>query len=100
MVMEILYSGLAPAEIRLNVSEEDLAAVYDIMANYFFAMLPYTDLDKITSFAPEKQAIADFARKYNVPLDHPTSVVNFYRAILGRPKERNTNTRPKLAIAK
>ena len=101
MAMEVRYTGLAPTDIQLNVSEEDMAAVYDIVVNYFFSMLPHLELNKYNSFMPEKTAIADFASKYGVPVDHPTSLVNFYRAVLGRPDEqRDTHPRPKLAVAK
>jgi hypothetical protein len=102
MVMEIQYSGLAPTTRTVNLTEEDMAALYDIVADYFISMIPFIELkSKSVDYMPEKKAIRDFAQKYGVPFDHPESLVNFYRAALGRPNEqRNSDPRPKLEIAK
>ena len=99
MAIQVQYVGLAPTDIQLNVSEEDMAQVYDIVANYFISVLPHVELDKYVQYMPEKAAVADFAKKYGVAVDHPPSVVNFYRALLGFPDESgSTHPRPKLAV--
>jgi hypothetical protein len=100
--MEIQYSGLAPTTRTVNLTEEDMAALYDIVADYFLSMIPHLEMRSGNmDYMPEKRAIRDFAQKYGVPSDHPQSLANFYRAALGRPNEqRNSDTRPKLEIAK
>jgi hypothetical protein len=99
--MEVRYTGLAPSTRVVDIDEADMAALYDIVADYFLSMLPYIELNKYNIYTPEKTAIADFASKFGVPIDHPASLVNFYRAALGRPDEqRDSDTRPKLAVAK
>jgi hypothetical protein len=102
MAMEIQYSGLAPTTRTVNLTEEDMAALYDIVADYFVSMIPFLELgSRNMEYFPEKRAIRDFAQKYGVPFDHAESLANFYRAALGRPNEqRNSDTRPKLEIAK
>jgi hypothetical protein len=102
MAMEIQYSGLAPTTRTVNITEADMAALYDIVADYFVSMIPFLDLgSKSMEYLSEKRAIRDFAQKHGVPFDHPESLVNFYRAALGRPNEqRDSDTRPKLEIAK
>jgi hypothetical protein len=99
--MEVRFSSLAPSTRVVDIDEADMAALYDVVADYFLSMLPFIELNKYNLYSPEKTAIADFASKYGVPVDHPPSLVNFYRAALGRPNEqRDSDTRPKLAVAK
>ena len=101
VVMEVRFTSLAPSTRVVNIDEADMAALYDIMADYFLGMLPHLELNKYNSFMTERTAIADFASKYGVPVDHSPSVVNFFRAALGRPDEqRDSDTRPKLEVAK
>lgn len=101
MALEVRYTGLAPTDIKLDVSEEDLAKVYNVVVDYFLSVLPYVELTKYSSYTRETTAVADFAAKYGVPVDHPSSLVNFYRAMLGYTNEqRDSHPRPKLAVAK
>ena len=86
--MEIQYTSLAPTVRTINLSEEDMAALYDIVANSFLAHLPYLELsDKTVRWDPARQAVRDFAEKYGVAWDHPPSITAFYRAALGKPNE-------------
>jgi CO dehydrogenase/acetyl-CoA synthase alpha subunit len=99
--MEVRFSSLAPSTRVVDIDEADMAALYDLVADYFLSMLPFMELNKYNAYMQEKVAIADFASKYGVPVDHAPSLVNFYRAALGRPNEqRDSDTRPKLAVAK
>jgi hypothetical protein len=98
--MEVRFSCLAPSTRVVNIDEEDMAALYDILANYFLSMLPHLEFGRGLEYLPERKAIRDFAEKYGVPHDHPESLTNFFRAALGRPNEqRDSDTRPKLAVA-
>jgi hypothetical protein len=82
--MEIRYSTLAPVERVVQIDETDLAALYDILADYFLSMLPYLEMNRSMEYQPEKKAIAEFAKKFGVPIDHPPSLTAFYCAALGR----------------
>ena len=99
--MEVRFSCLAPSTRVINIDEADMAALYDIVADYFVGMLPHLELNSRTvEYMPERKAIRDFAQKHGVPYDHPESLTNFFRAALGRPDEqRDSDTRPKLALA-
>ncbi len=102
MAVQIRFSCLAPSTRVADIDEADMAALYDILADYFLSMLPHIEMSSGSmDYMPEKRAIRDFAEKYGVPSDHPESLANFYRAVLGKHNdERDTNTRPKLAVAK
>ena len=89
--MEIRYTGLAPADLRLDISEEDMARVHSIVGEFFVSMLPHLELERSYAYYPEKAAVADLAKKYGVHTDHPASLVNFYRAILGLPSPSTDN---------
>ena len=86
--MEVQFSCLAPTTRTVNLSEEDMATLYDVVANSFLAMLPYLELnDKTIRWNPSRQAIRDFAEKYGVAWDHPPSLEAFFRAALGKVKK-------------
>lgn len=84
--MEVQFTGMAPTIRTVSIPEEDMAALYDIVVNYFLALIPYADLPK-AALIPEKEAIVDFLQKYKVPIDHPQTVVNFFQAALGKPND-------------
>ena len=100
--MEVRFTSLAPSTRVVDIDEADMAALYDIVADYFVGMLPHLELNSRTvEYMPERKAIRDFAQKHGVPYDHPESLTNFFRAALGRPNEqRDSDTRPKLEVAK
>jgi len=86
--MEVQYTSLAPSTRTVNLSEEDMAALYDVVINSFLGMLPYLELnDKTVRWNPDRQAVRDFAEKYGVAWDHPPSIEAFYRACLGKVKK-------------
>jgi hypothetical protein len=88
MVMEIQYTSLAPTTRTANLSEEDMAALYDVVVDQFLASLPHIELtSKTTSWMPERLALRAFAEKYGVAWDHPPSLEAFFRAALGKPNE-------------
>jgi hypothetical protein len=87
MALQVQYHGLAPTTRTADLSEKDLAALYDIVADQFLASLPYLELNsKTTSWLPELLAIRNFAEKYGVAFDHLPSLEAFFRAALGRAK--------------
>lgn len=92
--MEVQFSCLAPSTRVVNLDEAEMAALYDIVADYFLSMLPHLDMrSSALTYMKEQKAIRDFAEKYGVPHNHPDSLANFYRAALGRPNEqRDSNT--------
>jgi hypothetical protein len=93
MAMEIQYTSLAPTTRTVNLSEEDMAALYDIVVNYFLGMLPHLEMnDKTLAWDANRKAIRDYADKYGVAWDHPASLAAFYRAALGK----TTNTEKSL----
>ncbi len=99
--MEVRFSCLAPSTRVVDIDEKDMAALYDIVADYFLSTLPHIEFGRSTEYMPERKAIRDFAQKHGVPYDHPQSLANFYRAALGRSNEqRDSDTRPKLEVAK
>jgi hypothetical protein len=86
--MEIQYTSLAPTVRNVNLTEEDMAALYDVVAESFLAMLPYMELnEKTLRWNKDRQAVRDFADKYGVAWDHPPSIEAFYRACLGKVKK-------------
>lgn len=89
MAMEVQYTGLAPVTRTINLSEEDMAALYDIVVDYFLSILPYTELtDNSCKYDSARAAMRDLAVKYGVPPTHGPSLVAFYRAVLGKPNEQ------------
>jgi hypothetical protein len=87
MAMEIQYTSLAPTTRTVNLSEEDMAALYDVVANQFLASLPCVELtSRSTEWMPERIALKEFAEKYGVAWDHPPSLEAFFRAALGKEK--------------
>jgi hypothetical protein len=87
MAQQIQYTSLAPTTRTANLTEEDMAALYDVVADQFLASLPHLELNsKTTSWMPERLAIRNFAEKYGVAFDHPPSLEAFFRAALGRAK--------------
>ena len=100
--MEVRFTGLAPTERVLNLAEEDLAEVYDLLADYLLSMIPFMELGTPGRYQPHPQKqIIELCKKYDIPHDHPASVATFFRAVLGRPDEQgDSDSRPKLAIAK
>jgi hypothetical protein len=100
--MEVRFFSLVPSTRVIDIDEADMAALYDIVADHFLSVLPHLELNsRTTEYMTERKAIRDFAQKYGVPYDHPESLTNFFRAALGRPNEqRDSDTRPKLAVAK
>ena len=88
MAMEVQFSCLAPTTRTVNISEEDMAALYDIVVQQFLAVLPHMEFDKRTlSYMPERKALAEFAEKFGVTTTHGPSLEAFYRAALGKPNE-------------
>jgi hypothetical protein len=85
--MEIQYTCLAPTTRTVNLSEEDMAALYDVVINRFLSSLPFLDLtSKTTKWMPERLAIRDFAEKHGVVCDHLPSLEAFFYAALGKEK--------------
>lgn len=88
MVMEIQYTCLAPTTRTVDISEADMATVYDIVVNQFLAVLPHMEFDSRTlSYMPERKALAEFAERFGVTTAHGPSLEAFYRAVLGKPNE-------------
>jgi hypothetical protein len=100
MAVQVRFTSLAPSTRVIDIDEADMAALYDIVADYFVSMLPHLEFGRSLEYLPERKAIRDFAEKHGVPHDHPESLTNFFRAALGRPDEQpDSDTRPKLALA-
>jgi len=88
MALQVQYTSLAPTTRTVNLSEEDMAALYDVVVNSFLAHLPYLELNnKTVRWDPSRQALRDFAEKYGVASDHPPSLEAFFRACLGKVKK-------------
>jgi hypothetical protein len=101
MAVQVRFTSLAPSTRVVDIDEADMAALYDIVVDYFVGMLPHLDLNtRSVEYMEDRKAIRDFAQKHGVPYDHPESLTNFFRAALGRTDEqRDSDTRPKLALA-
>lgn len=88
MAFQIQYTSLAPTTRTADLSEEDMAALYDIVVAQFLAVLPHMEFDSRTlSYMPERKALAEFAEKFGVTTTHGPSLEAFYRAALGKPNE-------------
>jgi hypothetical protein len=87
MAIQIQYTGLAPTTRTVDLSEEDMAALYGIMVDQFLASLPFLELKGASPiYMAERLAIREFAEKYGVEWSHPPSLEAFFRAAIGLAK--------------
>lgn len=87
MALQVQFSGLAPTNRTVELSEEDLATVYDIVVTHFLSTLPFIDLSSRTAeLIPERKVMSDFLDRFGVSVDYVPGIESFFRAALGKPK--------------
>jgi hypothetical protein len=86
--MEITFDVPSVESRTIQVDESDLASLGDIMRHLAIRHLQVVPLVYESAIFPEEQQVVELCKKYGIDYTQKGTVVNFFRALLLSPNEK------------